>query len=161
SIALPAARSLERVYASDGRNPELAEILRIEVRLEDNADARRQLFGRLGELCERVLGDLAGAIAAWKSRLDDDPADRVALSALDRLYERTQDWRSLVDILRARERQAQDRDARKELVTRIATTLADRVGDVEDAVLAYRTIVDDFGAERPALAALSGLYEKA
>lgn len=161
AIALPASRSLERIYASAGKSAELARILRVEVKLEDNADARRELWGRLGELCETVLDDPKGAIDAWRARLDDDPADERALVALDRLYERTADWRALVDVLRVRERQANDRDARKALMVRIATTLADKLTDVGEAILAYRAIVDDFGAERSSLAALATLYEVA
>jgi tetratricopeptide (TPR) repeat protein len=161
AIALPAARALERIYSSSGKNAELARILEIEVKLEDNADARRELYGRLGELCEAVLDDPRGAVAAWRARVEDDPADEAALSALDRLYQRTEDWRALVDVLRARERQASDRTQRKELLTRIATTLAEKLTDVNDAILAYRTIVDDFGADRAPLAALAALYEVA
>ncbi|HEY5145376.1 MAG TPA: hypothetical protein VII82_01350, partial [Polyangiaceae bacterium] len=64
SIALPACRALERIYAR-GDSQQLREILRIEVKLEESADARRDLLGRLGELCENVLDDPRGAIEAW------------------------------------------------------------------------------------------------
>ena len=160
-IALPAARSLERLYASSGKSAELAKILKVEVRLEDAADARRDLYGRLGELCETVLDDPKGAIEAYKARLADDPADERALVALDRLYVRTEDWRALVDVLRAREKLATDGVQRKALLLRIATTLGDKLTDVTEAILAYRAIVDDFGPERPVLSALATLYEVA
>ncbi len=161
AIALPASRSLERIYAAAGKSAELARILRVEVKLEDNAEARRELWGRLGELAETVLDDPKGAIEAWRARLDEDPADDRALVALDRLYERTSDWRALVEVLRTRERQASDREARKTLMTRAAVTLAEKLTDVTEAILAYRAIVDDFGAERSSFAALATLYEVA
>jgi tetratricopeptide (TPR) repeat protein len=161
AIALPACRALERIYASSGDNRQLCEILRAEVRLEDDAEARRELRGRLGELCETVLDDPRGAIDAWRARLDDDPGDVMALSALDRLYERTQSWREFVDVLRARERLTDDRSQRRALLVRISTTLADRLTDVNEAIAAYRTVVDDFGADRASLAALATLYELA
>ena len=161
SIALPACRSLERIYAAAGDNRQLCDILRIEVKLEDDAEARRELRGRLGELCETVLDDPRGAIEAWRARLEDDPGDAQALSALDRLYERTQSWRELVEVLRARERMAEDKDARRALIIRIATTLADQLTDVPEAILAYRTVVDDFGADRASLSSLATLYELA
>ena len=160
TIALPACRSLERVYAqTDSRR--LAEILRIEVKLEDDGDARRELRGRLGELCESVLDDPKAAIEAWRARLDDDPNDTVALSSLDRLLERTQSWRELVEVLRAREKMADDRDERRTFLVRIARILADKMSDVEEAILAYRAVVDDFGPDRASLAALGSLYEVA
>jgi tetratricopeptide (TPR) repeat protein len=158
TIALPACRSLERLYAASGDNRQLAEILRIEVRLEDDGTARRELRGRLADLCEGVLEDPRGAIEAWRARLDDDPADTQALSALDRLYERTQSWRELVEVLRARERMTDDDAGRRTLLVRIATTLADRLTDVNEAILAYRAVVDEFGADRTSLAALASLY---
>jgi tetratricopeptide (TPR) repeat protein len=161
SIALPACRSLERIYASTGDNRQLGEILRIQVKLEDDSEARRELRGRLGELCETVLDDPAGAVEAWRARLEDDPGDAQALSALDRLYEKTQRWRELVEVLRARERMVDDKAARRELLVRIATTLAEKLSDVTEAILAYRTVIDDFGADRGSLASLATLYELA
>ncbi len=161
AIALPACRALERIYASSGDNRRLCDILRAEVRLEDDSEARRELRGRLGELCETVLDDPPGAIDAWRARLEDDPGDAQALSALDRLYERTQSWRELVEVLRARERLTEDKAQRRSLLVRISTTLADKLTDVTEAIAAYRTVVDDFGADRGSLAALATLYELA
>ncbi len=159
SIALPACRALERIYAASGSHKEYGDILRLEVKLEDDAETRRELRGRLGELCETVLDDPRGAIEAWGARLEDDPADAHALSALDRLYERTQSWRELVDVLRARERVADDAQGRRGFLVRIATILADKLTDIKEAIVAYRTVVDDFGADRGSLAALATLYE--
>jgi len=160
-LALPAARALERIYAAQGKTKELAAALRAEVRLEESAETRRELLGRLGEISEQMLEDLDGAIAAWKSRLDDDPADGAALAALDRLYARTGKHAALVEVLRARERGVDAPDQRKDFMTRAARTLADDLGDVPEAILAYRAVLDDFGAEATVLAALARLYEKA
>ena len=160
SISLPACRALERIYVH-GDSQQLRDILRIEVRLEDSADARRDLLGRLGELCETVLDDPRGAIDAWRARLEDDPSDAHALSALDGLYERTQSWTELVEVLGARERQTDARDARRTLMVRIARTLAERLANVPSAILAYRAVVDEFGADRASLASLASLYELA
>jgi tetratricopeptide (TPR) repeat protein len=160
SIALPACRALEAIYAP-GDPARLRDILRIEIGLEEDAAARRALRGRLGELCETVLNDPAGAVQAYKARLDDDPVDAEALLALDRLYERLGAWRELVEVRRARERLTDDREARRELLVRIAATLADRLADVDEAILAYRAVIDDFGADRASLASLASLYQLA
>ncbi len=160
SIALPACRALEKIYAR-GNSEQLRDILRIEVGLEDDGQARRELRGRLGELCETVLDDLRGAIEAWHARLEDDGTDVQALSALDRLYERTESWRELVEVLRARERLSDDAAARRVLLVRIAKILAEKLADVDQAILAYRASVDEFGPDRGALASLASLYESA
>jgi tetratricopeptide (TPR) repeat protein len=159
SIALPAARSLERLYAAAGKSAELAAILEKQVRLEDNVDVRRELYGRLGELYGTVLDDSKAAIVAWRARLDDDPNDEVALAALDRLYEKTGAYRELVEVLRARERLSEGEAARKPLMRRVAQTLGEKLGDIPEAITAYRAIVDDFGPERETLSALAALYE--
>ncbi|MGD0674749.1 MAG: tetratricopeptide repeat protein [Polyangiaceae bacterium] len=160
AIALPACRALERIYARDDSR-QLAEILRLEVGLERDGEARRELRGRLGELCETVLDDPRGAVEAWRARLEDDPSDAQALSALDRLYARTEAWRDLVDVLRARERLTDDAPVRREMLTRIASILADRIADVDQAISAYRDLIDEFGADRASLSALGTLYQKA
>jgi tetratricopeptide (TPR) repeat protein len=161
SIALPATRALERVYTARRKYKDLVDVLRIQVKLEDSPDVRHELLARIGRLSETELGDDAAAIAAWKLRLDDDPGDEQALEALDRLYERSGDHRALVEVLRARERLADGGDHRKPFMTRIAQILADKLGDVAEATLAYRAVLDDFGADRSVLGALETLYAKA
>src|SRR5438552_3211362 len=44
-------------------------------------------------------------------------------------------------------------------MVRTAQVLADKLTDVPEAILAYRAVVDDFGAEKTTLAALEQLYE--
>ncbi len=160
-LTLPAARALERIYEGTGESAELVKILRIEVKLEEDAARRHELLAKLGTLSENALGDPRGAIEAWKSRLDDDPLDEAALAALDRLYERTSEWRPLVEVLRARERHTDDAKARRALMLRAAVILADKLSDVNEAILAYRAVLDEFGPERGVLAAIATLYEVA
>jgi tetratricopeptide (TPR) repeat protein len=159
-LVLPAARSLERLYASTDP-AKLADVLRLQVKLEENGDARRELWARLGDLCETVQGDLEGAITAWRARLSDDPADERALVALERLYERTGAFRDLVPTLRAREEASKDPEVRRALLVKAAQTLADKLGDTDEAILAWRAVIDEFGPDRPALGALEALYLKA
>jgi tetratricopeptide (TPR) repeat protein len=161
SIALPASRALDRLYSQRGDGQQLRDTLRIEIELEDDPRTQRELRARLGELCEVVLSDPAGAIEPWRARLADDPTDAEALSALDRLYERTQMWRELVEVLRARGEQTTEVGARRALLGRIAVTLADRLADIDEAVLAYRAMIDEFGADRGSLSSLAMLYETA
>ena len=164
TIALPAVRALERIYSAarvSGKGRDLADVLRVRVKLEESVEVRRELYAQLGTLAEVDLKDDAAAIVAWKSRLEDDPGDEKALAALDRLYERTGDHRNLVEVLRSRERQADGTTTRKALMVRSAQTLGDRIGDVPEAIVAYRSVVDDFGADREILGALELLYQKA
>lgn len=159
TTALPAARNLSRLYAAAGEHAKLRETLRIEVGLEDDGSRKKDLLGRLGELCESALEDRPGAIEAWKARLEDDPADGVALLALDRLYTRTEAWQPLVEVLRARERLEEGAE-KKALLQRVAEVLAEHDDDVDEAIAAYRQVVDEYGAALEPFAALERLYAK-
>ncbi len=159
-LVLPAARALGRMYAASGRHQDLATSLKLEVSLEVDAQARRELWARLGELYETVLDDPAGAVEAWRSRLDEDPADEQALGALERLYERQGAWRSLVEVARSREQVLADPAERRRLLVKAARTLAERLDEPGEAVNVWRTVVEDFGPDREALGALAALYER-
>ena len=161
NLVLPAARALEEIYAGMGNHAALVEILRTEVKLEDDIARRAELYGRLGEICESILEDPKGAIDAWRARLDDEPVDATALAALERLYEKVEAWRELVEVLRTRQETADDEEERRRLMTRMAATLTEKLDDVPEATLAWRAIVDEFGPDRPTLEALEALYEKA
>lgn len=161
ALVIPAAQALGRIYAARGRHEDLASALGMEVRLEEDAARRRELYERIGGLYETVLEVPEKAIEAWRSRLADDSADTVALGALERLYERTGEFRELVSVLRKREEVETSGDERRRTMTKAAETLADKIGDVPEAITAWRAVLDEFGPERPTLAALEALYEKA
>jgi tetratricopeptide (TPR) repeat protein len=158
-LALPPARALERLYAGSGKHAELAGMLVVEVDLEQSVDRRRELLARLGELAETVLEDPSRAISAWRKRLDDDAHDERALVALERLYQQTGHYRELVDVLRAREKNANTADARRAIMVKIAETLADKLDDKEEAIAAFCAVEGEFGPDKATLASLESLYE--
>ena len=161
TLVIPAAQALARVYSASSRNEDLASVLAVEVRLQDNVETRRVLYERIGNLWETVLGQPAKAIATWQARLGDEPADATALGALERLYEKTEQWRELVGVLHSREQSTVDPGQRRRTMVKSAETLAGKLGDVAEAITAWRAVLDEFGPERPTLAALASLYEKA
>lgn len=159
TLVIPAAQALGRIYAAREQHQALAEVLGIEVRLEEDVDTRRSLHERIGTLYETVLDDPQKAIEAWRARLTDDATDAAALSALERLYERTSQWRELVSVLRAREQSTDDQAERRRAMTKAAETLAHKLADVPEAINAWRAVLDEFGPERSTLASLEVLYE--
>ncbi len=160
-LVIPAAQALGRIYTAKGKHEALADVLGTEVRLEQDVEKRRSLYERIGSLYETVLGNTDKAIAAFRSRLLDDPADLSALGALERLYERTGDFRELVRVLRKREEVETEPADRRRTMTKFAQTLAEKLGDVDEAIAGWRAVLDEFGPERPTLSALEALYEKA
>ncbi len=124
-LVLPAARALERIYIAGNQHARLAEVLRVQVGLEQDGEKRREILGRLGELCNSVLNDAEGAIKAWSARLEENPSDELALASLDKLYERTEKWQDLVGILERRKEITDDSGLRRKLMVRAAEVLAD------------------------------------
>ncbi|MEY2933939.1 MAG: hypothetical protein RL033_4688, partial [Pseudomonadota bacterium] len=161
ALTLPPARALERLYQSNDQHVELAEILRIEIRLEGAAETRTGLLGRLGDLAEKQLKDLPGAIQAFQRRLEELPDDAVALEALDRLYEATESWRDLVSVLERRREGRASAEDRQSLLRRQAGVLADKLSDKSGAIEVWRAYRGEFGDSHEALTALEGLYRDA
>src|SRR5207244_13575431 len=60
-----------------------------------------------------------------------------------------------------REQSTTDPKERRRTMGKAAETLADKIGDVPEAISGWRAVLDEFGQERPTLAALEALYEKA
>ncbi len=160
-IVVPAARALSRLQAQGGNHAALVQTLEVEVKLEESVDARKALYERLGDLYESMLENRAKSIEAWRARLADDPGDEKAMSALERLYELEGRHRDMVDVLRKREEASTDEAERRRAMTKVAETLAGPLGDVAEATLAWRAVLDAFGPNRAAHAALFELYEKA
>lgn len=158
-LTLPAARALERIYVGAGDNAKLAEMLRVEVALEMESATRQRILGRLGDLCERELYDNDGAIAAWKQRLDEAGDDEAALSALDRLYEKTERYRDLVEVMRQRAEISSDSILRRRLLERIAEAFWKRLESTPEAIDAYRALISEYGPDGDSLRALETLFE--
>jgi tetratricopeptide (TPR) repeat protein len=161
ALVIPAARALSEIYQEQAEHAKLAEVLGIEVRLIQDAAERAVLHQRVAALYEDVLGEDAKAIAAWRARLGDDASDVEALRALERLFERTEQWDKLVEVLRSLEQAATEVDDRRRCMVKAARTLADRLDGTVEAINAWRAVLDDFGPEIDTLAALATLYEKA
>jgi golgin subfamily B member 1 len=160
-LVLPAAKALERLYVASSESNKLAEMLKLQVVHEQDGATRRELFGRLGTLSQSVLGDEAGAIAAWRSRVEENPDDAEALAALDRLYESAGRYRDLVSVLQRRREGSSDGELRRSLMTREAETLWKKLDSVPEAIDAYQTLVGEFGPSRDALTALEALFATA
>lgn len=160
-LVLPAARALERIYVASGQHKKLAAVLKTQVALEQEGDKRREIFGRLGELHQSVLEDDAGAIEAWKARLEEHPADELSLASLDALYEKTGDFAQLIRVLDRRREVTEDPGLRRKLMVRIAEVQAKKLGNVSDAIEAWRAVVDEYGSSLESLLALEELYQLA
>ena len=95
-----AGAALARLYEEARAWPELRAVTRKQAEWAEDPSQRRTLLARVAALEEDKLADRAAAITTWRDVLADQPADAGALHALERLYQATERWRDLIDILR-------------------------------------------------------------
>ncbi|MFP6686307.1 MAG: hypothetical protein VB934_16430, partial [Polyangiaceae bacterium] len=156
-----ACKALASIYEDRDAFAELADVLRKRVRLESDHDIRRQIHLQVGQICEEQLEKPGDAIEAYRAQLDDDPRDGEALRALERLYEQTESWKDLVEVLRQIEGEAEDGVERRRCMVKVAELLSDEIDDRTEGIAAWRGVLDDFGPDGAVLGALVDLYELA
>ncbi|MGZ3443348.1 MAG: hypothetical protein ACXVDD_27695, partial [Polyangia bacterium] len=155
-----ALEALERIDRSRGAHAELASILVRRAGSEYEVGQKKRLYAEAAELHERALSDVTGAIAGWRKVLDVDDSDEAALDNLARLHEREGHWQELVTLLAQRVRIEEDAGAQVGLKSRIAAIWAEKIGDLDHAVDAYRDLLDHAPDSRAALDALEELERK-
>lgn len=160
SVTLPAAHALEKIYQSTHQSTALADNLRLQVRLVATSEERSALLRRLGQLCRDQIGDLDASIVAFRACLDEDARDEAALEALDDLLERSRRYAELADILHKRHECSTLPEQRRDLAIRRAHVLAEQLSDLLGAIEAWRSVVDEFGADGETMTALAQLFEQ-
>ncbi|HEX3902026.1 MAG TPA: tetratricopeptide repeat protein [Polyangia bacterium] len=160
ATAAPAAAALEALYADTGDVANLVKTLELEARWADGAAARKQILFRIAGLEEKSLGDIEAAVATLRAILELDPQDHTAIDALDRIFEAGANHRQRVEILRKRIGLAGDAAARQELWRSVASLLEKDVGDVDEAIAACVSILDENPEDDQALETLARLYDQ-
>ncbi|MCE9575633.1 MAG: tetratricopeptide repeat protein [Deltaproteobacteria bacterium] len=160
STAATAMTALARLYEENERWADLRAILR---RQADNVDstnvgARKALLARVAGLDEQRLASAAHAIETWREVAADDPDDRDALAALERLHQAGEQWPELVEVLRRKAELAGVPELAKVELRRIAEIHEIMLERPSDAIAAHLEILDHLPEDTETLAELSRLY---
>ncbi|HUJ57084.1 MAG TPA: hypothetical protein VLX92_01265, partial [Kofleriaceae bacterium] len=139
---------------------ELIETLQRHAAVEPAPEKKTDLYIQLAELLERQMQDIGGAIHSYQSALVHDPSSRAALSALDRLYRRTENWEPLIDVMSRRADLSSDEQEIVKLRLEIGSIWDLRLFDAGQAITAYQKVLDLDPSNLAALRALEQLYEK-
>lgn len=83
-----------------GEGVKLLAVLQAAQRAATDAGERAALAVELANVAENDLGNAEKAIEAWKGIVRQEPDNADARAALHRLYERTEKWNALVDLLK-------------------------------------------------------------
>ncbi len=155
----PAAAALEALYNETGDTANLVRTLQLQVRWAERAADKKAILFRIAALQEKTLGDNDAAVATLRAVLELDPQERAAIDALDRIFAAGAQHRQRVEILKRRIELAGDAGARQELWRQITDLLERDVGDLEEAIAACVSILDEQPEDDQALERLAGLYE--
>ncbi len=150
--------ALERILAAESRHEDLVVVLERKAEFAADLVERKELLFRVCDLWDTRLGRPDRAIDTYRRVFQDDPEDLTAIEALIGLYARTEEWDALIEMLREK-LETVDADAdRKPLLYRIAETYEVRLGDVDETIHAYRSVLDLDPRDRKALDALDRLF---
>jgi tetratricopeptide (TPR) repeat protein len=133
---------LDRLSEVTGRWGDLAAAYESEV--ERVMDSRQQveMLLRIGRIYEEETREVEKAIGAYKRVAEAEPDRKDGLVALDRLYNHTQNWADLAEVLRREVRLADTEDQIIEFTYRLAQVLELALGDLPRAVEAYQDILN-------------------
>ena len=96
---LRAIDALIRRYLDLSRWQDLLAVYAKKADLVADVDEKKGIHYQVGAVYERELGDVPRAIDTYTKILELDPDDLQALSRLDVLYERAQNWPELLSVL--------------------------------------------------------------
>ncbi len=107
-----------------------------------DADLARFLYATLGRISEQELGDPAAAIAAYEEAVRQAGDQPELLQALDRLYDKTKNYESLVEILERRASIADTEYEQAELCYRMAIIQREQFHDSSRCLLSLRRALE-------------------
>jgi tetratricopeptide (TPR) repeat protein len=126
----------------------------------EDVGVQRLIGRRLARTFEDELGDIGKAEETYKYVLSVDPGDPESLENLDRIYLSLESWPELANVLEMRVKATTDTLELVELYSRMGDLYETRLGDVPNAIRAYRRIFDDLDAgHEGTLGALARIYE--
>ena len=151
--------ALDGLLTRQERWSELCELL--ESRREANFDptAQAEIISRRARVFEDRLGDLAGAVGAWRDLLDANPGSGAALESLRKLYLQTEAWEPLYDTLDQLSMHAADEATRVALWRDMARLAAGALGQAQDAMDMWSRVLSVHDGDVEALEQLVRLYE--
>jgi tetratricopeptide (TPR) repeat protein len=148
-------------------DPSLADAQEMRIGLLRRLERWAELASALGEaeqyveqadVLESRVGDGAGAAAAYRRALAQDPLQHDARAALGELHRRHGQWRELATVLDERAGYAVGEEARA-LKTEAAALFAERLDDKKQGIARYEALAADDSRDLATLRALERLYQ--
>jgi golgin subfamily B member 1 len=152
--------SLEALHTMVGDWAGLVDILERRVQRSLDPQERGELLRRVGSVLEELLGDRLGAIDAYRRAAAEDETDAISLESLDRLYSAAGDGVALAEILKRRIDLTAVAEERVSMGLRLGELAEQYLRQPQEAITAFRRVLDDRPGDRVAAEALTRLFEQ-
>ncbi len=96
---VPALENLEKIYSEKNQTTELVEVLAAKAKGLSDEEEAAEVKLRMGGLLESVIGDAERAIQTYREVLDVQPGNLLAIKGLERVYNGTERWPELLEVL--------------------------------------------------------------
>ncbi|HEX2872175.1 MAG TPA: hypothetical protein VHP33_12980 [Polyangiaceae bacterium] len=136
-----AAELLRARFAELAQPENTARLLRAELQLSLETAERRELLSELSRLCERELGDLAGAFDAERELFLSTLAERER-KRLEKLGKKLSRWAELSQVYAEAAQLEIEAEARRTLLRRAAEVATARLQDTPLATKLYRQLFE-------------------
>ncbi len=154
-----ALRSLTELYEKESRFEDVARVLTQRRDAAIEGKERINLARSLADVQERHLGELAAAIESYQSILDEAGPAHDILSALERLYLKTERWDDLGDVLSRLAESVQDEVERLRALADLGRLRVEKQSDLPGALDVYRRALSIDITHEPSRTALAALLE--
>ena len=159
-----ALSGLADLHEMAGEWKELTEVLEKQVVATPDPDERIPIYKRLGRIWGEKLSRERNSLESWQKVLEIDPQDVDALRAIAANYKSAGAWEELSQALRRLIQVGQlggsgiERDELKELFSQLGELEGDTLMRTQDAIDAWREVLELDEADFRALAALERLF---
>jgi len=116
------------------------------------------LFTRIAQIYEQNLGDNDHAAEAYHRVIKVDSGNLPAANALEALYNRTEDYQKLVEVVLAKVEMVSEVAEKKALYFRAARLYVEVLNNPDKAIEVYKGVLDTDGNDTAAISALEQLF---
>ena len=149
----------ERLAGETGRWSDLVNAYEQALEATVEPVDRLPLMLTVARVYEEELTNDEQALRVSAEILELEPQNVQAVEALVRLYSKAERYSELLEVFQRKIDLVDDDEERKEIYFRIAYLYEEEIGDAEQAINAYRTVLDLAGDDAKALKSLDRIYE--
>ena len=154
-----AIKFLESIFSQQGDWKGLVTAYEKRARLTQDETRRQDTLRKAARIAGAKLKDSDEAARIYELIAQTNPADEEALAALERFYERTENWDKLVGILQERMHSAPAGDDTIAMLRRIAQIAEEGLRDEKRATEHHIRILEIAPGNKASLEALGRIYE--